>query len=874
MKLYPYLSILCFFMLLQYKVAAQGCDDVQLNNAKKKYETGNFEDVVQLLSPCLISNIDQEKREVALRLAALTYFAIDSFDIARQYVSNLLESNPNYQTSIFDPINFVNAIDDLRTINSSTFVTSVSKKAEDIKFTPGTVVVITADKIRERGYSDLEALFSDLPGFDISRTYSLLYSNVYQRGYRATNPDRTLLLVDGMEDNDLWNNSFYLGAQYSLSNIQQVEIIYGPTSTMYGPNAFVGVINIVTKDNTSNDNPLKINAETGYGTYQTKYFDMYVAGKTKDVAMTFTARRYTSALRDLSDFEDHNYSADDYDNTDYGQLLQISNRDLGQYLSHPNFSNSYSIGFNANGDSIGIPNNTAMSFARNADKSALGRELGGNPITYSNLTDNLYFNGKVQFSNFVFGGQYWRSVNGATNYRTDSYIAGANNGTQLVPIQYFLYGKYQKEAIRNKLYIQNNIQFRVTSYDDETGVASVLNYQNRGLGISALLDGTPATWVSSYLHQTSQQFRNELKVNYVPSKALDIVMGVEYRNSFIQGNYIFGAYPEWVSNRPDTLEPNSEVGTVLGNLPPGGNNFVINELGIYAQVTYRLNSWANVVAGSRYDNNKIRVNGGYGNIINPRLALVLHSNKYIFKAIYATAFQNASNWTKFSTVPGVRDLPNPSLPPEKVSNIDVSFGGEIIPNLIFDITYYDARYNGSVFSINVPYENGITTQNQAIGELTIRGVQVNSHWKYKSYKFYANYTLCSPYSDKIIDDNVSNESERIGDIASHRFNIGLNAKYFEKLNINLRGNYVGQRPSGAGTTVSTNPYGNFEPFFLLNSSISFLTPIDGLQIQGVCNNLLDLEYVDPGMRTADGVGYTSAIPQKRRNFMLKLSYDL
>ncbi len=873
MKLLKSLAALTI-AFLQYSAVAQECDDLQLSAAQRKFETGNFEQVFELLTPCLKSSANAQQKVVALRLLALSNFALDSVEDAYANVSALLDINPDYQAGLFDPPRFAEAIQKLQRKNTSIFVTSVSKKAEDIKLTPGTVVVITEEQIRDRGYADIEALFSDLPGFDISRLYGLFYSNVYQRGYRATNADRTLLLVDGVEDNDLWNNVFYLGAQYPLSNIQQVEVIYGPASTIYGPNAFVGVINIITKDPAGGDKPINVHAETGYGTYNTSYFDVYASGKTENVAMSFTARRYSSELRDLSGFEEHNYSPDDYNQTNYNNLLDISNADLGTYITHPNFNNFYNIVVDGNGDSSAVANNQAIAFARNGDQAALGRNINGQPVTYNNLTDNVYFNGKIRFSNFTLGGQYWKVYNGATNYRTDRYVGTVGNGLQLVPVQYFLYGDYSKELIKDKLFVQNKLQYRVTAYDDETGITSISNYDNGGLGVQALLDSTQPSWLSIQLYQYSQQTRNELKFNYIPNDRLDIVIGAEYRNSLVQGNYIAGIYPESVTNRADTLDAVSEVGAVLGGSPPGGNTFKISEIGVYAQATYKASSWLNIIAGSRYDYNRIRATGGYGSIVNPRLGLIAYPRNFVVKAIYATAFQNASNWTKFSTAPGVRDLTNPTLPPEEVDNIDLSLGYRFSPTLFGEVVYYRSNYSGSVFSVNVPYQGGTTSQNQAIGQLQIQGVQANLNWTKNNYRFYFNYTYCDPRNTKIVEGELSDEEERVGDIASHRANAGVNARYFNRLNINLRANYVGVRPSGEGTSVSANPHGDFEAFFLLNASIRIENLLKGFHLQLGCNNMLDLEYSDPGMRTADGVGYTAEIPQKRINFMLKAIYTL
>jgi len=62
----------------------------------------------------------------------------------------------------------------------------------------------SAEEIKQRGYTDLIQVLQDIPGFDVSIYYGQLYANVYQRGLRTNNTDKTLLLVDGVEENDLW----------------------------------------------------------------------------------------------------------------------------------------------------------------------------------------------------------------------------------------------------------------------------------------------------------------------------------------------------------------------------------------------------------------------------------------------------------------------------------------------------------------------------------------------------------------------------------------------------------------------------------------------------------------------------------------------
>ncbi len=108
------------------------------------------------------------------------------------------------------------------------------------------VTVITEQDIRERGYQTLTDALRGVPGLDlVQRGGQGKFTSVFIRG---ANSEHTKVLLDGIPLNDPSTP----GRQFDFSNIllddvERIEIVRGPQSTLYGSDAIGGVINITTK---------------------------------------------------------------------------------------------------------------------------------------------------------------------------------------------------------------------------------------------------------------------------------------------------------------------------------------------------------------------------------------------------------------------------------------------------------------------------------------------------------------------------------------------------------------------------------------------------------------------------------------------------
>lgn len=130
----------------------------------------------------------------------------------------------------------------------NTRVVSASRAREKLSEAPATVIVVTAEDLEARGYRDLTDLIMDLPGMQPARAFGDTFFKNYWRGFRNTIGDPFVLMVDGLPFNHLYFNlAEHVLLSIPMSAIDRVEVVYGPASSVYGSNAFMGVINVLTR---------------------------------------------------------------------------------------------------------------------------------------------------------------------------------------------------------------------------------------------------------------------------------------------------------------------------------------------------------------------------------------------------------------------------------------------------------------------------------------------------------------------------------------------------------------------------------------------------------------------------------------------------
>ena len=127
------------------------------------------------------------------------------------------------------------------------------------------VTVISAEDIHRSGRTHVEDLLRAVPGVDVARRGGLGESGDF--GIRGGSQGQTMVLVDGVRVKDAGSSSGVPRIEnLMVENIERIEVLRGPQSTLYGSDAMTGVINIITREGTEEP---RVNAEFEAGSFST-----------------------------------------------------------------------------------------------------------------------------------------------------------------------------------------------------------------------------------------------------------------------------------------------------------------------------------------------------------------------------------------------------------------------------------------------------------------------------------------------------------------------------------------------------------------------------------------------------------------------------
>lgn len=204
-------------------------------------------------------------------------------------------------------------------------VSSLARQDQSVKNSPAAAFVITSEDIRRSGVTSLAELMRMVPGMNVGKLNAWNWA-VSARGFNDLYANKLQVMIDGRSIYDPLVSGVYWGQQNpSLQDIERIEVLRGPSGSLWGANAVNGTINIVTRSAKDTQGGLMTG---GGGTEERGFGSMRYGEKLGDA--TYLRGTLSANARDASTDLANRNDTHDYGDTQTGNFRldsQLSDHD-------------------------------------------------------------------------------------------------------------------------------------------------------------------------------------------------------------------------------------------------------------------------------------------------------------------------------------------------------------------------------------------------------------------------------------------------------------------------------------------------------------------------------------------------------------------
>ena len=220
-------------------------------------------------------------------------------------------------------------------------IVSSSKTREKNIESNSSVSIISENTIRIYGYSSIKEVLDNT--LSVSTFNNFLYTDAIFRGIGVVDTflKKSLIMINGHTINDQWSGDVSLDTDQGISigDIKQIEVIRGSGSSIYGANAFLSVINLITKKGKDIDG---VELETNWNYYKgNDIFNKYY-NTTARVGKRFGKLDIMATLSFIEAHESSfNYPEVEMDSFDQSFIVREKSRCLNQSEGFDEYCFSY-----------------------------------------------------------------------------------------------------------------------------------------------------------------------------------------------------------------------------------------------------------------------------------------------------------------------------------------------------------------------------------------------------------------------------------------------------------------------------------------------------------------------------------------------------
>jgi vitamin B12 transporter len=169
---------------------------------------------------------------------------------------------------------------------SNAIVVTATRTAQTVDEALAAVTVITRNDIERSQAQSVPELLMGLAGLDANVSGG--YGKTTGFFLRGTNSDHMVVLVDGVRIGSATSGT--VSWEYlPVDQIERIEVVRGPRSSLYGADAIGGVVQIFTR---RGQDALRANASAGYGTHNSREYSANVSGTSSGTHVSVAANRF------------------------------------------------------------------------------------------------------------------------------------------------------------------------------------------------------------------------------------------------------------------------------------------------------------------------------------------------------------------------------------------------------------------------------------------------------------------------------------------------------------------------------------------------------------------------------------------------------
>lgn len=671
---------------------------------------------------------------------------------------------------------------------------------------PASVEVVTSEQISNKQVQRVDEALKDVSGVyvraDADHTPNSWSNTVTLRGIPGYS--RTSVLVDGVSI----NNAFSSGVNWStiaVEDIEKIEVVKGPFSSLYGGNAMSGVINIIRKKPTKQE----FNIKTGYGSNNYKNLEFSYRDKfygSLGIDINYGNKKSDGYISELAVKSPSNGTG----GTDVtGQQLTTDYKGDTKYIVGDKGKKSWIQ------DDVGLK---LFYDINNASK-----------ITF----DYNHHEDETKYNSF---NSYLRDSSGNLIYSGSAQLDPTHKTT--LSEKDFLFGPNGETSDRFTLSYTNTFSDTIDLDIKANYLKNTYWYVSQTTG--ALSSGGPGT----YTDIPNEKLFTSIQFNFQLGDYNYITTGIDITKSKLQKDInTLTSWRDYDSKTTLLRENNGESTTQA---------FLIQDTidiskSLIAYVGGRYDYWETKGDFKDYVNSiSTSYDKRHDSYFSPKISLVyLPAKGTTLRTSWGKAFRAPSLSDLYSAYYSGAKLiqSSPTLEPEKVSSWEIGFEQKFITDTQLKVTYYENTLTDLMYSTDV---SSTLNEKRNAGKAEVKGVEIEVKQALSdAISTFANFT----YNKSEMLENDSKPTsigKQLTYVPEKQFNLGISGNY-SSWNGSIIGSYVDDMyTTDDNMDIIKDVYGAYESYFIVNTKIGYKIR-DYLSASISINNLFDKEYFQSDM---------------------------